>query len=161
MLTYPRKPVTFSLMAIDLPVWSSIETAATLYQKDTERFHLLFSEPVLEREKRSVVASPLPPNRTRLLWLDISPYRLTMTTQGQGHFSYRHLLERGVYGTSRYWLRDPDLGHNRNHQLCFRNYTRSLEFDRNPLPSWLRVEYELWSHQVQLGRYVLNLEIHH
>lgn len=161
MLTYPRKPVTFSLTALDLPVQSSIETAATLYQKDQERFHLLFSEPALGHEQEIVVARPLPPNRSRLLWLDISPYRITLTTQGNGRFSYRHRLERGVYGTSRFWLQDADLDRSRSQQICLRNYTRALEFDHSPVPNWLRVEYELWTQQLQLGRYVLNLEIHH
>lgn len=163
MLTYHRKPVCLSLVSTDLPVWSTVETAATLYQKDRERFHLLLTEPTIKDWEPSPevtlesdsdqLSSP------RLLWLEISPYRVIMTMQGNGQLSYRHLWERGIYGLSRYWLQN-ELSSSHD-QLRLRNFTRSLTLVSRPLPEYLRLEYELWSEKVQLGRYVLNLEIHH
>lgn len=163
MLTHSRKPVCLSIVSTDLPVWSTIETAGTLYQKDKERFHLLLTEPAIadkepEPEAASVASQPTNNNR-RLLWLEISPYRVIMTMQGNSNLSYRHLWETGVYGTSRYWLNSDSL--TRTQPLHLRNYTRSLKLTGRPMPDRLRVEYELWSQKVQLGRYILNLDIHH
>lgn len=169
MLTNHRKPVCLSLVSTDLPLWSVVETAATLYQKDQERFHLLLTEPVLmdrevqaEAEAQDVTTLPIA-ETPRLLWLEISPYRVVMTMQGNGKFSYRHFWEQGVYGVSRYWLQSESF--NNSGQLRLRNYTRSLTlkggFQAGMLPHQLRVEYELWSEKIQLGCYVLNLEIHH
>ena len=163
MLTHHRKPVCLSLVSTDLPVWSTVETAATLYQKDQDRFHLLLSEPVPpEWEPESTTMGdthPSTPNSLRLLWMEISPYRVIMTTQGHGKLSYRHFWEQGVYGINRYWLQNDSLqGHD---VLRLRNYTRSLKLKGHPLPQQLRLEYELWAEKVQLGRYILNLEIHH
>ena len=158
MLTHHRKPVCLSLISTDLPIWSVVETAATLYQKDTQRFHLLLTEPPLQdrqptEEAFDPVATP------RLLWLDISPYRVTMTKQGNGQVSYRHYWEQGIYGLSRYWLRNQSL--EGNELICLRNFTCCLTLTGRPLPEHLRLEYELWSEKLQLGRYILNLEIHH
>ena len=163
MLTHHRRPVCLSFVSTDLPVWSTIETAATLYQKDQERFHLLLSEPA-PPERATELTSLSHTQQTkhepfRLLWLEISPYRVSMTMQRQGKLSYRHIWEQGVYGISRYWLHsDSAIGHESFH---LRNYTRSLKLEGRPLPHSLRVEYELWSERVQLGRYILTLEIHH
>jgi hypothetical protein len=163
MLTHHRRPVCLSLVSTDLPIWSTIETAATLYQKDKERFHLLLTEPaILDWEPEpntSEVANPLQENHPRLLWLEISPYRVIMTMQGNTKLSYRHLWETGVYGISRYWLHSESM--KGTAPLRLRNYTRSLILEGQPLPTHLRVEYELWSQKVQLGRYILNLDIHH
>ena len=157
MLTHHRKPVCLSLISTDLPIWSVVETAATLYQKDRERFHLLLTEPPFNDEQPTEalysVATP------RLLWLEISPYRVTMTMQGKGHVSYRHFWEQGIYGLSRYWLQSESL--QGNEQMRLRNFTRRLTLVGHNLPQHLQVEYELWSEKVQLGRYILNLEIHH
>lgn len=166
MLTHHRRTVQLSLMSFDLPIWSTVETAATLYQKDNQRFHLLLTEPLIEDQRRQpqphragdaenpIAATALTP---RLLWLELSPYRVIMTMQGNGQFSYRHLWEQGIYGLSRYWLQDSALTH--ADQLRLRNFTRHLQLDCDTLPRHLRVEYELWANTVQLGRYVLNLEI--
>lgn len=157
MLTHHRKTVCISLISIspDLPIWSVVETAATLYQKDTEQFHLLMTEPLLNEEstENSVATSP------QLLWLNISPYRVTMTKQGNGRVNYRHFWEQGVYGLSRYWVRNQSL--EASEQMCLRNFTCQLKLTNRTLPEHLRVEYELWSEKIQLGRYILNLEIHH
>lgn len=156
MLTHHRKPVCLSLIATDLPVWSVVETAATLYQKDLERFHLLLTEPPLQEQQPTEDQQR---NTSRLLWLEISPYRVVMTMQGNAQVSYRHFWEQGIYGISRYWLRSDSL--QGSEQMRLRNFTRSLTLVGRPLPEHLRVEYELWSEKVQLGHYILNLEIHH
>jgi hypothetical protein len=163
MLTHHRRPVCLSLVSTDLPVWSTIETAATLYQKDQERFHLLLSEPALpewEPEQTTTGDTKQPTTKPlRLLWLEISPYRVIMTMQENGRLSYRHLWEQGIYGISRYWLLGDSL--KGFESLRLRNYTRSLKLEGRPLPQHLYLEYELWSDKIQLGRYVLNLQIHH
>lgn len=156
MPTHHRKPVCLSLICTDLPVQFMVEAAATLYQKDLERFHLLFTEPHLQEcrpTEASVIKTP------RLLWLEISPYRVTMTMQANGQLSYRHFWEQGVYGHSHYWLQSESSPG--SYQMRLRNFTRLLTLVGRPLPQQLRVEYELWSEKVQLGTYILNLEIHH
>lgn len=159
-------------MSYDLPLWSVVEGEATLYQKDAERFHLLMTEPLVQGfdafdghafeshafddhpvDRESENAMPRTP---RLLWLELSPYRVTMTMQGNGKFSYRHFWEQGVYGVSRYWLQNDDA---RQQPIRLRNFTRSLTLSSQPIPQQFRVEYELWTNQLQVGRYVLNLEI--
>ncbi len=164
MLTHHRRPVCLSLVSTNLPVWSTIEAAATLYQKDNERFHLLFSEPVLPEWQPEVTITdatnqPTATKALRLLWLELSPYRVVMTMQESGKMSYRHFWEQGVYGISRYWLQRGSVqGHD---SLRLRNYTRSLKLEGHPLPQQLQLDYELWSEKVQLGHYVLNLQVHH
>jgi hypothetical protein len=161
MLTHHRRPVSLSLVSTDLPIWSEIETAATLYQKDKQVFHLLLTEPAIPETEAiapSVASQPQEGN-FRLLWLELSPYRAIMTVQENGKLSYRHLWEKGIYGTSRYWLHSESL--QINEPLRLRNYTRSLTLEGYPMPERLRVEYELWSATLPLGRYIFNLDIHH
>ena len=155
MLAYHRKSVCLSIISTDLPIWSVVETAATLYQKDGERFHLLFTEPLTHQHQPQ---QPSTRQNPRLLWLEISPYRVTMTLQANGQLNYRHFWEQGVYGVSRYWLHSEPL---QDQQIHLHNFTRHLSLTGRLLPQQLRVEYELWSEKVQLGRYILNLEIHH
>jgi hypothetical protein len=176
MLTHHRKPISLSLVALDLPVWSVVETAATVYEKTPSHFHVLLTEPHVqddvptydqthERSGTSPTLNTFSADEVarvgtpRLVWLEISPYRVIMTMQGNGSFSYRHYWEQGVYGISRYWLQDQDLPN--NGQLRLRNYTRSLKLFQNPTPQHLRVEYELWAENMPMGRYVLDLEIQH
>jgi hypothetical protein len=171
MLTHHRKPVSLSVVSTDLPLWSLVETGATLYQKDRDRFHVLLNEPlILDREleedklnKQETKAQPLmggiaTESKPRLLWLEISPYRVIMTMQGNGKFSYRHLWEKGMYGISRYWLQGE--GFQLPSQFRLRNFTRNLVLVGRSFPEHLRLEYELWSEKLPLGRYVLDLEIH-
>ncbi|AFY42544.1 hypothetical protein [Nostoc sp. PCC 7107] len=170
MLTYHRKPVCLSLISTDLPFWSVVETAGTLYQKDTERFHLLLTAPPLitcEVETSPSTEATLPhrtntayvPSSPRILWLEISPYRVIMTMQGNCQVSYRHFWEQGVYGVSRYWLPTESLQpHN---PIRLRNFTKTLTLAGKQFPEHLRLEYELWAEKVQLGCYILNLEIKH
>lgn len=89
-----------------------------------------------------ILAAP----ESRLLWLEISPYRLIMTMQSKGKFSYRHWLERGIYGMSRYWLQDCG-------EFKLRNFTREFVTDGNSLSA----EYELWANRVTMGKYKLEL----
>ncbi|HEY9639816.1 MAG TPA: hypothetical protein V6C57_04995, partial [Coleofasciculaceae cyanobacterium] len=149
MLTQHHRPVCLSLTSFDLPVWSILETNATLYQKDDDRFHLLLTEPLVQDVQpfsQHIAAWETALNGNlktpRLLWLEISPYRVIMTMQGNGKFSYRHFWEQGVYGVSRYWLQPEAF--TRNEQIRLRNYTRSLILRRSTLPDHLRIEYELW-----------------
>ena len=190
MLSQTRKPVCLSLMSFDMPVWSVVETSATLYKKDQEQFHVLLTEPpiygspLVQSNTHSSDAPPSPstqstngiwpssqpvqpeastptssPKSPRLLWLEISPYRVTMTMQGNGQFSYRHFWEQGIYGLNRYWLQSDRM--DQTSQMRLRNFTRSLTLTgTNNSPDHLRLEYELWSHKVCLGHYVMNLEIH-
>jgi hypothetical protein len=160
MLTNHRMPVTLSLVSTDLPIGCGIETVGTLYQKDTERFHLLLTEPhTQEWQDGEVEQLPFLPHPPRLLWLEISPYRVILTMQGDRRFSYRHLWERGIYGLSRFWLQgEEEIG---NSALRLRNFTRDLTLEGRSLPRSLRVDYELWTANLQLGRYILNLEIRH
>lgn len=47
MLTRNRRPVCLSLLALDLPVATSLETSATVLQHDADRLHILLSEPAI------------------------------------------------------------------------------------------------------------------
>jgi hypothetical protein len=153
MLTHHRRPICLSLFSTDLPIFSTIEAAATLYQKDRQRFHLLFYQS--DRPQQAIPSQ----ENGNLLWLEISPYRAIMTMQGKDRLAYRHYWEEGVYGISRYWLNSSEIQDGQS--LRLRNYTRSLQLEGSPLPKYLRVEYELWSKSIQLGHYVLHLEIFH
>jgi hypothetical protein len=163
MLTHHRRPVCLSLISTDLPICNDVETVATLYQKEDDRFHLLLTEPVentrdlLAASHETVIASPLV-TTSRLLWLEFSPYRATLTVQGNG-LSYRHLWEQGIYGLSRYWLHSEPMP--QGGQIRLRNFTRSLTLEGKPLPTFLRIDYELWSERFSLGHYILSLEIQH
>ncbi len=166
MLTQLRRPIHLSFSADGLLI-SELETVGTLYQRDRDRYHLVLTEPlVMDWDTRSQVgeasavstltttAVPTP----RLLWIEFSPYRVTMTMQGNGQFSYRHLFEPGVLGLSRYFLQDDSQP---NREFRLRNFTRNLHMKGNPLPSYLLLEYELRCDRLQLGQYTLSLEIHH
>ena len=187
MLAYHHRPACLSLISTDLPILSSFETAATLYEKDRQKFHILLDQPVVPISRaESELNGGLPSSLAKsLLWLELSPYRTIMTMQGNGNLSYRHFWEQGVYGVSRYWLHNnsatdngtdsgTDNGTESNTEnspknsaekgtnvsfLRLRNFTRSLTLKSKHLPEHLRVEYELWSDKLQLGHYVLHLEI--
>ncbi|PIG93354.1 hypothetical protein [Gloeocapsopsis sp. IPPAS B-1203] len=151
MLTRYRQPVSLSLISTDLPLRYVVQTAATLEQKDRESFHLLISEPSKKTLHPSASSS--------LLWFEISPDRVIMTRQAENQVCYRHFWEHGVYGTSRYWLGNGFFQGSEN-MLQLRNFTKQLTLVSHPLPQQLQIEYELWS-QVQLGRYILKLKMHH
>lgn len=160
MLTYHHKLVYLSLTSIDLPIWSTMESTAFLYQKDRERFHLL-----LRQQKESRSNSTINDNsnsetsdRQKIVWLELSPSRIVMTMQGEGKVSYRHFWQESLNGVSRYSLNGDSSYPTMSFRL--RNFTRSLYLETNPLPKKLKVEYELWTENVQLGVYLLQLDIH-
>jgi hypothetical protein len=160
------------LISTDLPILSTLETSGTIYPKDRQSFHLVLHDPQTPGFKQE---TPHPNDARPLMWLEITPYRVNLTQQDRAHLSYRHLWEKGVYGVSRYWLNEngdvpqnlpKDLSnhhpsHCSNPEIKLRNYTRNLKLVGDPLLEYLRVEYELWSGKMQLGHYVLHLEIYH
>ena len=161
MLADRPQNVYLSFISTDLPLWNVIEGKASLYKKDYHKFHLLL-------EQENLIPAPLFANKTlvkrennktnkSLLWLEISPSRVILTMQSNGSFSYRHFWERGVYGVSRYWLN----GNVAENSTSFRlhNFTRFLQFDCDPFPRSVQIDYELWSSQLKLGSYVLHLDI--
>lgn len=155
MLVNCHRTVHLSWISTDLPVWTTIEARASLYQKDGERFHLLLTQQNLPHSVSPLEES----NRLHqgLFWLEVSPYRVMMTMQSDGKLSYRHFWEKGVYGVSRYCLNTSlDCP---NKSLRFRNFTRYLEVDTDPVPTSLRIQYEMWSQNVNLGSYILHLNI--
>jgi hypothetical protein len=135
----------------------NLETVATLYQKDRDRFHLMLRE---NETPRSITEQPIPLDQqyaqSRLIWLELSPSRVIMTIQGRFNMGYRHLWEEGIYGVSRYWSAKNN---KENHSFRLRNFTHHLEYEGNVRPEKVRVEYELWSDQLRIGSYVLSLEI--
>jgi hypothetical protein len=168
MLTQLRRPIYLSFRSADGLLISELETVATLYQKENDRYHLVLTEPLVmdwDRRSQELEASAISTLTTttvptpRLLWIEFSPYRVTITMQGNGQFNYRHLFEPGVLGLSRYFLQD-DL-HYPHHEFRLRNFTRNLHVKGNPLPSYLLLDYELWCDRLQLGQYTLSLEIYH
>jgi hypothetical protein len=165
MLANNRKTVYLSLISTDLPLWNIIEANASLYQKDRDRFHLLLNQkslatlPTLLADSKANQSDGF---NQGLLWLEISPDRVILTMQTSGKLSYRHFWERGVYGFSRYWLNNLNnncLGNPSS--LRLRNFTHYLKLEGVSLPTSLQVEYELWSGKLQLGSYVLHLDIDH
>jgi len=162
MLAHYHRPICLSFISTDLPILATVEAGATLYERDKDKFHILLNQPEIPRSvtetQTDEETQPSSPNK-RLLWLEISPYRAIMTMQGNGSLGYRHFWENGVYGVSRYWLNNYN---SKEHgSLRLRNFTRNLQLKGRPLPESLRVEYELWSDKIQLGHYIIHLEIHH
>ncbi|MGB0562513.1 MAG: hypothetical protein ACPGVO_12030 [Spirulinaceae cyanobacterium] len=158
MLSRHRRPISLSWTAIDLPVQADVETLATLYPKDRDRFHLFLRYPPLAQTAPDAAIAPPLATQGGLLWLEISPHRVIMTLQGRNYQGYRHFWERGVYGRSRYWVQSDEV---RCHSaLCLRNFTRSLQLHTPYLPQYLHLEYELWSGQLSLGCYQLEIDIH-
>ena len=187
MLVNRYKTVYLSFIATDLPVWNIIEATASLYQKDRDRFHLLLSQqdlpfsalknktlnsdsqPCTNRsstinDTQGLTDKSLDTNSNRqtnphqgLFWLELSPYRVIMTMQSNNSLSYRHFWEQGVYGASRYCLNanPPE----QSKSLRLRNFTRYLNLEGSPFPKRLQIEYELWSDKMQLGSYILHLDI--
>lgn len=162
MLTQLRCPIRLSLSSADELIVSDIETVGTLYQKDSDRYHLVLTEPLVTEwnllfhtyDISTVVTVPTP----RLLWFEFSSYRIAMTMQGNGQFSYRHLFEPGVFGITRYWLQESN---SPSEEIRLRNFTRNLHVKGNPLPCYVLLEYELWAQQLKLGDYTLSFEIQH
>lgn len=155
MLVNRYQTVYLSFISTDLPIWNVIEATASLYQKDEERFHLLLNQQNLPQSLYPGKENDEP--EKGLFWLDISPYRVIMTMQSNSRLSYRHFWERGVYGISRYSLNATD--DQVSQSIRLRNFTRYLKVENAPLLKNLRIEYEIWSEKLQLGSYILNLEL--
>jgi len=164
MLNQHRRQVSLSLMSFDMPVWSVTRAAATLYPQDDNQFHVLLTEPIVQERLLNETASTVKTlsRSPRLLWLEMSEYRVIMTMQGNGRFSYRHFWEPGVYGANRYWLQSKS---HEGEKIQLRNFTRSLDLTGHnvadqDVPERMRLEYELWSYDLCLGHYVMNLDVH-
>ena len=153
MLTHFRRAVSLSIVSSDMPIWTTVETVATVYQHTHDRYHLMLTEPE--------VCEPYlaKPEELRLIWMEISPDRVAMTMQGNGKLSYRHCWERNAYGTSRYWLQRATIAQSNQFQL--RNFTHQLELIGTMFPRRLHLDYELWSSHTRMGRYMMDLEIGH
>jgi hypothetical protein len=161
MLADSRKNVYLSFISTDLPLWNIIEGSASLYQKDRTKFHLLLNQYNLPQSSSSASDKSFSRDEQKpskgLLWLEVSPSRVILTMQSNSRFSYRHFWERGVYGVSRYWLNanEPE----KSSSFRLRNFTRFLQFDCDPFPKSVQIDYELWSSELKLGSYVLHLDI--
>lgn len=159
MLAHNHNKVYLSLLSTDLPLWHIVESKASLYQKDRDKFHLLLTQKnclssTLTQENQSIACNQV---KKELFWLEISSSRVIMTMQSQGKLNYRHFWEKGAYGTSRYWLNNDSSA--KSNSLRLRNFTRYLKLEGQPMPTSLQIEYELWSAKQQLGFYILHLDI--
>ena len=155
MLINRHQTVHLSLISTDVPLWHTIQTEGSMFQKEQEVFHLVLNQQNLPHSLSS------PAEQSQLcqgvFWLEISPYRVIMTMQSNANLSYRHFWEQGVYGISRYCL---STGLDQPSQaITFRNFTRYLKVDSNPFPHNVRLEYEMWSGKTNLGSYILHLAI--
>lgn len=157
MLTHHRS-VSISFMSTNLPILHNIESAATLYERENKKFHLVLSSGnMLIAPSEKDPTFNVDKNQKSLLWLEISPYRVILTQQGKECVNYRYFWEPGVYGINKYWLNDSFSQENHNFRL--RNFTRNLSVKGNPVPESLRIDYELWSDRLNLGHYVFHLEM--
>ncbi|MGV2829224.1 hypothetical protein [Myxosarcina sp. GI1(2024)] len=160
MLVNRQQNVYLSFISIDLPLWNVIETTASLYQQDGDRFRLLLDRQNLpystfaETSKSPKAGEDVPKG---LFWLEISPYRVILTMQSDRRSSYRHFWEKGIYGVSRYCLNSSPPA--KCNSLRLRNYTRQLILEADPYPKFLQIEYELWSAKLKLGSYILYVDI--
>ncbi len=153
-----HRPVCLSLTSTDLGICSRINSAATLYQRDQQPFHLVVQgvEFPNDRRKNKKIS---PETDKGLLWLEISPSRIIMTMQGKGYYSYRHHWEKGLTSRSYFWFNSHDGRENYSFRLG--NFTQRLLLEGKPLPKLLHLDYELGLPPVLLGQYSLSLEIYH
>lgn len=162
MLTEHRS-ISLSYISTNLEILAHLDTIATVYQREQNKFHVVinnvdFSNGFDTREI-TVLKNKNHENSKNLLWLEISPYRVIMTQQNRHSVNYRHFWERGIYGKSRYWINTDVDSNNQQNYLHFSNFTRSLTFVNKSTLKSLRLEYELWSNDLNLGNYILHLEI--
>ncbi|MBF2057640.1 MAG: hypothetical protein IGQ45_10590 [Cyanobacterium sp. T60_A2020_053] len=159
MLTQHR-PVALSYLSTDFDLLAHLTTIATIYQRPSHQFHLVLNNVDFQQigqftghNDEEVEAKNQEKN---LIWLEISPYRVVMTQQHQTKLNYRHFWEKGVYGVSRYWLNQSN---SKQDKIHLRNFTRNLTMTGKKMPESLRVDYELWTNNLNLGHYILHLEI--
>ena len=67
------------MASTDMPVWSTIETTATLYQPEHDRYHLLITEPHVSEPAIFGIKQP---DEVRLIWMEPSLNQVVMTMQG-------------------------------------------------------------------------------
>ena len=171
---YQRAPQRFHVL-IDVPEPAANPTdRSASTQPQSQEITLPVSEADANRSPSPAIRS-----HNRLLWLEISPTRAILTSQSKTGLSYRHMWECGTYGISRYWLTPPgqslDLPQTAHAvdaqeispideaaslRMRLRNFTRSFVLTGRDYPEHLRLEYELWSQQLKLGTYVLDLDVH-
>ncbi|WP_036480164.1 hypothetical protein [Myxosarcina sp. GI1] len=160
MLVNRHQNVYLSFISTDLPIWHVVETTAALYHQDGDCFRLLLDRQNLPYSTFANAHTKEKVNGNRpkgIFWLEISPYRVILTMQGDRCTSYRHFWEKGIYGVSRYCLnaKPPEA----SSSMKLRNYTRKLILKADPYPTSLQIEYELWSATVNLGSYILYIDI--
>jgi len=115
MLTHQRKPVCLSLISTDLPIWSVVKPLQHCIKKDSERFHLLLTEP-----PGAAMGKLYTDCHPRLLWLEIS-LSGNYDHAGERSGELSSLLGAGIYGLSRYWLGSESL--QGKEQIRLRNFT--------------------------------------
>lgn len=159
MLTHHRS-VSISFISTNLPILNTIETIATLYERENNQFHLVLKEadffPPFDKTQPQQ-ANSNKKKRDNLIWLEMSPYRVIMTKQSQNSLNYRYFWEQGIYGVNRYWLNESSNEEKQGFRL--RNFTRQLTLKGKTIPQSLRIDYELWSDRLNLGHYILHLQI--
>lgn len=162
MLTEHRS-ISLSYISTNLEILVHLDAIATVYQRNDDKFHVVISNTDfggdVDSRQTEVLKNSNNQNSKNLLWLEISPYRVIMTQQNKNSVNYRHFWERGVYGKSRYWINGDADTNNQQNCLRLRNFTRSLTLTNKSNPKSLRIEYELWSNHLNLGNYILHLEI--
>lgn len=164
MLTEHRS-ISLSYISTNLEILAHLDAIATVYQRNNDKFHVIINNTDFGGEVDSIqtdiVKNPHSHNSKNLMWLEVSPYRVIMTQQNRNSVNYRHFWERGVYGKSRYWINGDTDANNQQNCLHLRNFTRSLTLTKTNKsnPKSLRIEYELWSNHLNLGNYILHLEV--
>jgi len=161
MLTQHR-PVSISYLYTNLNLLAQLTTIATIYQRQEDTCHLVLKNVdfhgVEKHTGDNQQSIPSKTNHKNLIWLEISPYRVIMTQQHQSQLNYRHFWEKGVYGVSRYWLNTKEEKLH-NQKIYLRNYTRNLTTIGGNIPESLRIDNELWTNNLNLGHYILHIEI--
>lgn len=160
MLVNRYQTVYLSFIATDLPIWNVIEATASLYQTEPDKFYLLLNQQNSNSTQSAANLTSLEhqdKSEVGLFWLEITPNRIMLTMQSHNRLSYRHFWEKGTSGVSRYCLTEES--DRSSTSLRFRNFTRYLKVEQDPFPSNIRIEYELWSKRIQLGSYILHLDI--
>ena len=161
MLTQHR-PISISYLSTNLNLLAHLKTVATLYQRNPDCFHLVLKDVDFHDVSQSMGDNdqeiPTKSKVKNLIWLEISRHRVVMTQQHQTKLNYRHFWEKGVYGVSRYWLNSQD-EQLKNQKIYLRNFTRNLTMIGGDIPESLRIDYELWTNKLNLGHYILHIEI--
>ena len=161
MITEYRS-VSLCYLSTNLSLLANLDTIATIYQPKENTYHLVLSNVDYTQVNDFPTEKTLSSSTSKaknLIWLEISPYRVIMTQQNQHELNYRHFWEKGVYGITRYWLNQQTGNQIKQDKIQLRNFTRDLTVKGAFIPESLRIEYELWTDKLNLGNYILHLEI--